>query len=104
MSFMNRFNRFIIFTIFLLNLALSQTDDELINVYFDDRPLVEVLDQLIQNESLLIIYQDNHVRGKNVSLSCDSCTAEDVIDEILSGTDLVWKKNGGQFIIIFNRI
>ncbi len=100
MSFINRFIRFTFCTIFLLNLAVSQSDDELLNVYFDNRSLVEVLDQLIQNESLLIIYQDSHVYGKNVTFSCDSCTAEYIIDEILSETDLAWKKNGEQFIII----
>lgn len=100
MSYIDRIIRFTFFTTFLINLAFSQSDSTSINVNFNDRPLVEVLDQLIQNESLLIIYQDNHVRGKNVTFSCDNCAAEDIIDEILSGTELAWKKNGEQYIII----
>ena len=100
MLFINRFIRFAFFPILLLNLAFSQSDSASINVHFSDRSLVEVLDQLIQNENLLIIYQDNHVQGKVVTIKCDSCIAEDIIDEILSGTDLAWKKNGEQFIII----
>ncbi len=100
MLFINRFIRFAFFSVILLNLTFSQSDSASINVHFDDRPLVEVLDQLIQNENLLIIYQDKHVRDINVTFSCENCTAEDIIDEILSGTDLAWKKNGEQFIII----
>lgn len=100
MSFIDRIIRFIISTIFLINFAFSQSDDASINVHFNDRPLVEVLDQLIQNEGLLIIYQDNHVQDKIVTINCDNCTAEEIIDEILSGTRLAWKKNGEQFIII----
>ncbi len=100
MSFTNRFIRLAFPLVILLNLALSQSDDKLINVHFNDRPLVGVLDQLIQNEKLLIIYQDDHVRDKNVTFSCDSCTAEDIIDGILSGTKLAWKRNEEQFIII----
>lgn len=100
MSFIDRIIRFIISTIFLINLAFSQSDDTSINVHFNDRPLVEALDQLIQNEKLLIIYQDNHVQDKIVTINCDNCTAEEIIDEILSGTKLAWKKNGEQFIII----
>lgn len=99
MLLMNRFNRFTYFSVILLNLALSQSDNRKITVHFNDRPLVEVLDQLIQDEKLLIIYQDDHVRGKNVTFSCEGCTAENIIDEILSGTDLAWKKNDEQFII-----
>jgi hypothetical protein len=100
MLFINRFIRFTFFSVILLNLAFSQSNDELFNVQFNDSPLDEVLDQLIQNENLLIVYQDNHVRGKNVTFSCDSCNAEGIIDEILYNTKLAWKKNGEQFIII----
>lgn len=99
MLLMNRFNRFTYFSVILLSLALSQSDNRIITVHFNDHPLVKVLDQLIQDEKLLIIYQDDHVRGKNVIFSCESCTAENIIDEILSGTDLAWKKNDEQFII-----
>ena len=73
MSFTNRFIRLTFFPVIVLNLAFSQSDDKLLNVHFNDRPLVEVLDQLIQNEKLLIIYQDKYVRDKNVTFSCDSC-------------------------------
>lgn len=100
MSYINRVIRFAFFTIFLLNLALSQSNDILINAHFNDHSLAEVLDQLIQNEDLLIIYQDNQVQGKIVTINCDGCTAETIIDEVLSGSELAWKKNGEQFIII----
>jgi hypothetical protein len=100
-SYINRVIRFTFLSIlFLLNSVAPQSDDRLITVHFNDRPLIKVLDQLIRNENLLIIYQDDHVRTKNVTFSCDSCTANRIIDEILSGTELAWRKNDEQFIII----
>ena len=63
-------------------------------------PLKVALDTLVNNYELNIVYRDQIVSGVYTSGSCNNCSPGEAISALLEATDLEWKRNQSQYIII----
>jgi hypothetical protein len=57
------------------------------------------LDSLMKWYSESIVYLDKDIEGKEVSVSCTSCSFDEALNAILSGTSLEWIRRGNQIIL-----
>lgn len=71
-------------------------------IYFDvqNQPLNTVLDSLINQYQLSIVYQDSYLENVFITSKCSGCTDEEAIALLLNNTGLQWSKKNNQFIII----
>lgn len=81
------------------NPAFSQ---EKSGIFFDlnDQYLNSVLDTLIDEHDLSIVYQDNYLENVKVTAVCNECTPDEAIALLLDQTGLQWTKRENQFIIV----
>lgn len=71
-------------------------------IFFDvkDQPLNTVLDSLINQYQLSIVYQDSYLKNVIITTKCSACSETEAIATLLQNTGLQWIKNNNQFIII----
>ena len=86
----------------LLFLSVSSTHSQNSSIQFKyrDVPLKVALDTLVNNYELNIVYRDQIVSGVYTSGSCKNCTVEEAISALLKNSDLEWKRNKSQYIIV----
>jgi len=74
-------------------------------IFFDvnDQPLNIVLDSLINQYQLSVVYQDSYLENVNVTARCSDCLEDEAIAKLLENTGLEWIKKNNQFIIISER-
>ncbi len=65
-----------------------------------NQPLNTVLDSLIDQYQLSIVYQDSYLENVTISAKCSGCSEEEAITLLLENTGLQWAKKNNQFIII----
>ena len=88
---------------FFFHLALccqltAQTQDS-ISFSFDRIPLQDVLREITETHRIPVIFPDEAVRNIIITASCSSCSPIDVMDRVLSKTNLVWKQTETQFTV-----
>ena len=71
-------------------------------IFFDanDQPLNAVLDSLINQYHISVVYQDSYLENVTISSKCSACTEEEAISMLLENTGLHWAKKNNQYIII----
>ena len=86
----------------LLFLSVSPTHSQNSNIQFNyqDVPLKVALDTLVHTYELNIVYRDQIVSKIYTNGSCNSCSPEEAITALLENSDLEWKKNQSQYVII----
>lgn len=62
-------------------------------------PLQSALDSMMKRYSESIIYLDNDVEGKRVSVNCSNCGFDQALSSVLQGMSLTWIQRGNQIII-----
>jgi len=74
-------------------------------IFFDvnEEPLTSVIDSLISQYRLSVVYQDSYLANVTVSAICNGCSEEEAISMLLQNTGLLWSKKINQFIIISER-
>ncbi len=85
--------------IFLLFSNSLQGQGERYSVSFEHIPLKTALDALIDDYNLILVYQNRHVEGWDANFKCDSCSVDHIIENLLKGTHLIWKRKNRQIII-----
>ena len=95
-------NNFFSLGIALLFLFVSPTHSQNSNIQFNyrDAPLKVALDTLVNNYELNIVYRDQIVSGVYTSGSCNNCSPKEAISALLENSDLEWKRNQSQYIIV----
>ena len=71
-------------------------------IFFDvkDQQLNFVLDSLINQYQLSIVYQDSYLENIIITTKCSACSEKEAIATLLQNTGLQWTKKNNQFIII----
>lgn len=71
-------------------------------IFFDvrDEQLNTILDSLINQYQLSIVYQDSYLENVIITTKCSACSETEAIATLLQNTGLQWMKNNNQFIII----
>ena len=67
-------------------------------------PLKVALDTLVHTYKLNIVYRDQIVSKVYTSGSCNNCSPEEAITVLLENSDLEWKRNQSQYIIVHKSI
>ena len=88
--------------IVLLFLSISPTYSQNSNIQFkyQDIPLKFALDTLVHTYELNIVYRDQIVSEVYTSGSCNNCSPEKAISALLENSDLEWKRNQSQYVIV----
>jgi len=88
--------------IVLLFLFISSTYSQNSNIQFkyQDIPLKFALDTLVHTYELNIVYRDQIVSEVYTSGSCNNCSPEKAISALLENSDLEWKRNQSQYVIV----
>jgi hypothetical protein len=86
----------------LLFLSVSPTHSQNFNIQFNyrDVPLKVALDTLVHTYELNIVYRDQIVSKVYTSGSCNNCSPEEAITALLENSDLEWKRNQSQYVIV----
>ena len=86
----------------LLFLSVSPTHSQNSNIQFNylDVPLKVALETLVNNYELNIVYRDQIVSGVYTSGSCNNCYPEEAISVLLENSNLEWKRNQSQYVIV----
>ena len=86
----------------MLFLSVSPTHSQNSNIQFNyqDVPLKVALDTLVHIYELNIVYRDQIVSKVYTSGSCNNCSPEEAITALLENSDLEWKKNQSQYVIV----
>ena len=94
-------NSFVLFylILFLATGAFALNSKDIIHFNFSHTPLKEVLDCLINQYEIPIVYQDKQVKDIIVSTNKDNCSVEETLNLILQNTSLTWLKLGAQIVI-----
>lgn len=86
--------------IFLLpDVCSAQQYDERASFLWSDLSLRASLDSLMKWYTESIVYLDNDVEGRQVSASCTSCSFDEALNAVLSGTPISWIRRGNQIIL-----
>ena len=90
----------------MLFLSVSPTHSQNSNIQFNyqDVPLKVALDTLVHTYELNIVYRDQIVSKIYTNGSCNSCSPEEAITALLENSDLEWKKNQSQYVIVLSLI
>lgn len=62
--------------------------------------MTDVLDTLIDQYDISVVYQDSYLQNVNVTAACNNCTEDEAIAKLLEKTGLEWAKRNHQFIIV----
>lgn len=92
-------NLLLLLVFFAYNPTFSQESSGIFFEY-NNLPLSAVIDSLISEHELPIVYQDKYLENVRVSVECHGCSAEEAVSKILDQTPLLWIKRKNQFIII----
>ncbi len=86
----------------LLFLSVTPTHSQNTSIHFNyrDVPLKVALDTLVHTYELNIVYRDQIVSKVYTSGSCNNCSVEEAISALLENSDLDWKRNKSQYVII----
>ena len=86
----------------LLFLSVSPTHSQNSNIQYNyqDIPLKFALDTLVHTYELNIVYRDQIVSEVYTSGSCNNCSPEKAISVLLENSDLEWKRNQFQYVIV----
>ena len=86
----------------LLFLSVSPTHSQNSSIQFNyrDVPLKVALDTLVRTYGLNIVYRDQIVSKVYTSGSCNNCSPEEAITALLENSDLEWKRNQSQYVIV----
>jgi len=83
-----------------LFMALPATaQDRPITLKMDRYKLGAVCETLVTGFDIPLVYLDGDVRDKIVSVDCDGCTIEQLLDDMLEETGLTWKRINRQYVI-----
>ena len=89
----------VIYSSFFLSNQIIAESVKSISFSFEEIPLKNALENIVEEFDLYIIYPDSVLKNYNISSYCSNCKTEKVLDKILSKTELSWKSNGDQYII-----
>ena len=86
----------------LLFLSVSPTYSQNSSIQFNyrDISLKVALDTLVDTYELNIVYRDQIVSKVYTRGSCNNCSPEEALSALLESSDLEWKKNQSQYVII----
>ncbi|HLF14931.1 MAG TPA: TonB-dependent receptor [Bacteroidota bacterium] len=84
----------------LLFVPAAQAQERAIVLHLDRSGLRPAIDSLIAGYGVPVVYMDSDVSAESVSVHCDECTIEELLDRMLLGTPLSWRKAGRQYIIM----
>ena len=86
----------------LLFLSVSPTYSQNSSIQFNyrDISLKVALDTLVDTYELNIVYRDQIVSKVYTRGSCNNCSPEEALSALLENSDLEWKKNQSQYVII----
>ena len=86
----------------LLFLSVSPTYSQNSSIQFNyrDISLKVALDALVDTYELNIVYRDQIVSKVYTRGSCNNCSPEEALSALLENSDLEWKKNQSQYVII----
>ena len=70
----------------------------LISIKLNDEPIDRVIQKLITLYQIPIIYPSEIIQ-QNISIECNKCDVETILEIILANTDYGWKKIGTQYTI-----
>jgi len=86
----------------LLFLSVSPTYSQNSSIQFNyrDISLKVALDTLVDTYELNIVYRDQIVSKVYTRGSCNNCSPEEALNALLENSDLEWKKNQSQYVII----
>ena len=81
------------------NPAFSQEQS---GIFFDlnNQPLTSVLDTMIDQYDVSVVYQDNFLKDVNISAQCNDCSPDEAIAVLLDRSGLKWTKRNNQYIIV----
>jgi len=87
-------------TVILITLGLKQPlfSQDKIQFEFNNVELKSALNALIEIHDMAIVFSDR-IPNPSISAKCDECSMEDAISEVLSSTELTWRKTNFQFIV-----
>jgi len=75
-----------------------------ISFSFKKTPLKNVLENIVDEFNLFIIYPDSILENYNVSAECQNCNPNNALEKILKETPLSWKNDGIQYVIFNEEI
>ena len=86
----------------LLFLSVSPTYSQNSSIQFNyrDISLKVALDTLVDTYELNIVYRDQIISKVYTRGSCNNCSPEEALNALLENSDLEWKKNQSQYVII----
>jgi len=84
--------------LFLMS-AVAQQPGTSISFDFKNEPLKTVLNFIIDEYRIPVVYQDDQIKNIVITASCDNCDIETSLDRILYNLPLIWRKIGTQYII-----
>ena len=70
----------------------------LISIKLDDEPIDRVIQKLITDYQIPIIYPSEIIQ-QNTSIECNECDVETILEIILANTDYGWGEIGDQYTI-----
>ena len=82
-----------------LCIAAGHAQEKGITLHLERVGLRPAIDSLIAGYGLSLVYTDGDVQGETVSIHCDDCTVETILDRMLLGTPLSWRRTGRQYIL-----
>jgi len=77
----------------------AAAQDHPITLKMDRYELRAVCETLVTGFDIPLVYLDKDVRDQIVSVDCDGCTIGQLLDDVLDGTGLSWKRINRQYII-----
>ncbi len=80
-------------------MAMAQTRGIRTSVTLDHCPLRASLDSLMRVYSVSIVYMDDDVADRSVSVSCGDCSLQEALNAVIAGTPLTWIMTGNQVIL-----
>ena len=88
--------------IVLLFLFISSTYSQNSNIQFKYQEILLkfALDTLVHTYELNIVYRDQIVSEVYTNGSCNNCSPEKAISALLENSDLEWKRNQSQYVIV----
>ncbi len=80
--------------------SMAQSKEERASFHWRHLPLRSSLDSLMKWYSESIVYLDEAVEGKEISVSCNECGFDEALGAVLRGTSLHGVRRGNQIILI----
>jgi ferric enterobactin receptor len=87
--------------VLFLSLLFSQGYKNNISFTFERKPLNEILDFLVSEYQLIMIYQDTQVEEHLVSAQCHDCTLEEALNCILKNIPITWIRLNDQIVLTY---